>query len=322
MANEWLVSNLIRSLKLRQLIVTSDDETQGFVTADFLRLINEVVRSRFVPLLKRTKEEYLIVREDLTLTAARDTYPLPKRAAAESLKTILYSDGAGKWIPLERTTEERAHEFEFAQSSCPAGYYLRDDSVVFVPVPSGGEQVRFLRYNRPSRVVEADEVGEISAINTATGGVTIKTVDADGEFTVTTAPTTFTSSARYDLVKGSPGFRTRVIDLTATVASNVLTFAAASLPADLEVGDFVCLAGETPIAQIPAELHPALAQEVARTLLEAKGDKKADRAKDTLKDMLTDADAMLHNRVQAAPKYIKNDNAPGSWSKFRRGGWR
>lgn len=323
MANEWLVSNLIRSLQLRQLITTADSAADGYTTADFLRLINETVRSKFVPLLKRTREDYLITRETLTLTAGRDKYPLPKRAAAEALKAIQYEAG-DVWPPLDRVTEDTAHEHVGNTSAgAPCAFYLQDDSAVFVPVPAGGESIRFLYYFRPSRVVEADEVGEITAIDTTTGQVTVKAWDEDaGAFSSTTPPATFTTSATFDFVKGSPGFRCRAINLASSgVASNVLTFAAADLPAGLEVGDFVCIAGETPIAQLPAELHPVLAHEVSRVLLEAKGDDKAKAAKETVKEMVTDAESMIQNRVQSAPKYVMNRNAPGHRPGLWRSGW-
>lgn len=312
MANQWLVSNLIRNLKLRQLIVASDDTSEGFGVSDFLLLANDVIRATIVPLLKRTREDYLITREDLDVTTAADRYPLPTRAAAETLRAILYDAGDGQWVPLERTTEDKASEFT-ASEGRPFGYFLQDDEVVFVP--ASDQTVRFLYFARPNRLVDTDEVGQISAINTATGQVTVKGWDADSDapdYTTTTAPEAFTSSVAYDLVKGTPGFRNRATDLSATVASNVLTFDPDELPSGLAVGDFVCLAGETAIPQIPAELHPFLSQEVSRTVLEGKGDKRAIQAEKTADKMEKNAETMLSNRVQATPKYITNKNAAGT----------
>lgn len=322
MANRWLVSKLIRDIKRRGFIVQSDDVGDGFATADFLDVIDNVIRSKMVPLLKRTRESYLLRKVELELTSGTSRYPIPGRAAAESVHSILTEVSPDHWAPLERTEVHQAHAFTSAAGAGLFGYYLEDDSVEFIPTP-GEATVRFVIYNRPNLVVEASAVGYISAVNTGTKAVTVKTWDEDAEdFTTSAAPSTFSSSVLYDLVKGTPGFRNHGTDLAATVASNVLTFAE-TLPDNLAVGDFVCLAGETPIAQIPAELHPLLAQEVARELLEAKGDAKAERAQATADRLQTDALEMLTPRASAAPRYVHNFNAPG-WKRgfLRWRGWR
>jgi hypothetical protein len=323
-SNQWLVSHLIRNLKLRQLIVTSDDASEGFGVSDFLMLANDVIRSTIVPLLKRTREDYLLTREDLDIVSGTDRYSLPTRAAAETLKAILYDAGDGRWLPLERTSEEKAAEFS-ASEGRPFGYYLQDDSVVFVPEPSEANTVRFLYFGRPNRLVDVDEVGQISAINTGTGAVTFLGWDADPDdpdYTTTTAPAGFAAGATsYDFVKGTPGFRNRATAKSATRASNVLTFAPGDLPDGLAVGDFVCLAGETPIPQIPDTLHSLLSQEVSRTILESKGDKRTQQAEKTADKMQANAETMLSNRVQATPKYLTNPNA-GGMSRAKRRWWR
>lgn len=322
MANRWLVQKLIANAKRRGFIVQSDDAQDGFAAADFLEVIDDVIRSKMVPLLKRTRESYLVKVVELELASGTARYPIPGRAAAEALHSILYEASDDVWVPLQRTEVDKAYAFASAGSTQPFGYYLEDDSVVFVPTPST-QTVRFLIFNRPNLVVEASAVGYVSAINTSTKAVTVLTWDEDNEdFTASAAPSAFSSSVLYDLVKGAPGFRNHGTDLAATVASNVLTFAE-TLPTDLAVGDFVCLAGETPIAQIPAELHPLLAQEVTRSLLEAKGDAKAERAQTTVDRMTSEAMEMLTPRVTAAPRYIHNFNAPG-WKRglFRWRGWR
>lgn len=322
MANRWLVHKLIANAKRRAFIVESDDPDDGFATADFLDTIDDVIRAKMVPLLKRTRESYLLRVVEQTLTAGTARYPIPGRAAAESIHSILCETSEDNWTPLQRTEVHQAHAFTATGGARLFGYYLEDDSVEFIPTP-GEATVRFVIYNRPNLVVEESAVGYISAINTGTKAVTVKTWDEDAEdFTTSAAPSTFSSSVLYDLVKGTPGFRNHGTDLEASVASNVLTFAE-TLPDNLAVGDFVCLAGETPIAQIPAELHPLLAQEVARELLEAKGDAKAERAQATADRLQADALEMLTPRASAAPKYVHNFNAPG-WRKglSRWRGWR
>jgi hypothetical protein len=49
-------------------------------------------------------------------------------------------------------------------------------------------------------------------------------------------------------------------------------FNPSDIPERLSVGDWICLAGETVIPQIPSDLHVMLAQAVACRVLEAIGD--------------------------------------------------
>lgn len=321
MANPWLVQRrLIDSAQRRGWLVLSDDPNEGFSTEDFLDLIDEVTRSIIVPLLKRTRESYLVATEDLVLTAGVAGYSLPARAAAESLRSILYDAGDGRFVPLNRVEPEEAHAYNLSDGT-PAVFYLQSDTVFFVPTP-GTQTVRFVYFKRPNRVVQASAVGLVSALNRGAKQVTVLSYTEDtGEFDSAAAPATFTTAALFDFVKGTPGFSCHATDLVCSgVASNVLTFSA-ELPDGLSVGDFVALAGETPIAQIPVELQPLLAQEVNRTMLEGKGDSKADRAGKTAERLEKNALDMLVPRTSETPKYVLNKNAPG-WGRFRRRwGW-
>ncbi len=324
MANRWLVQKLIASAKRRGFIVVSDDPLDGFSEDDFLDLIDDIIRSRMVPLLKRTRESYLVTEEDLSLTSGRASYPLPSRAAAETLRSILIEGDSGAWPPLDRIEPEEAHA-RTATDGTPNAYYLRDDNAVFVPTPGAGQSVRFLYFSRPNLVVPATEVCEVESVDFNANSVTVAAWDQDTEEFETAAtgiPEDFVVGGLFDLVRGVPGFRNHAYDLTVASITGagpfVITFEE-ELPEGLAAGDFVCLTGESPIAQIPAELHPMLAHEVTRTLLEAKGDSKADRAAKTVERLEEDAKSMLSPRVTEAPKYIQNYNAPG-WSRMRR--WR
>jgi hypothetical protein len=72
-------------------------------------------------------------------------------------------------------------------------------------------------------------------------------------------PTTITTSTPVDFVQNDGPYDILEIDQTITnISGTTLTFAA--LPDDLAVGDWICLAGQSPVLIAPRELQPLLVQ--------------------------------------------------------------
>jgi hypothetical protein len=293
----FLASTLIASLKRRGLIPTSDE---AFGDTDFYALIDEETRTYILPFLRRTREDFLLARADSTLQSGFGRYLLPARCAAESLKHVAQGPA---FTPLRRLSSEDAHRGG-------GGYFVEDDSVVLVDTPTeSGEALRFVYFYRPNLVVAEAACGRVTAFDATSN-----------EVTVNAAPGTFTADEAYDFVKGTPGFRCHAINQAATdVTANVLTFDE-NLPIGLAVGDYVCLAGETPIPQIPAELHPLLAQRVTYVLSNALGPTKSRAALEQLAQMESALTALFHVRDDS-PRYVVNFNSPG-WARIRSRGWR
>ena len=76
--------------------------------------------------------------------------------------------------------------------------------------------------------------------------------------------------------------------ITAMPDSSSLTFTE-TLPTDLAVGDYVALAGKSPIAQIPYEAHHLLAQLGAIKVNEALGDMQGMQMAQSKYDILVNA---------------------------------
>jgi hypothetical protein len=305
-ANRWLASALVDSLKRRGLIPTADET---FNATDFYALIDEETRTYILPILREVHEEFLHVRYDSDIVSGQAAYPFPPRCAAEAVKMILLDPNAdGSWgPPLARIEPEKAVGIG---GGGVGSYYLEDDCAVLSPTPNAsGGTLRFVHFNRPNHVVAATAAAEVTTINTGTGEVTLRLADQTAG-----VPATFTSSELYDLIKGTPGFRTLAIDQAATVASNILTFA--TLPSRLAVGDFVALAGQSPVAQVPAEFHPLLAQRVMFVCLDAMSPRESAKAELTLEKMEQKVRGMFMNRTEAQPRYLHNFSAPG-WRRTR-----
>ena len=298
----FLASSLISSLKRRGLIPTSDE---AFNEADFLALIDEETRTYILPFLKRTREDFLVTTASTTVRSGYSRYLLPARCAAEALK---YVSLGPDFHPLRRAANEDGH-------LGGGGFYVEDDAVVLADTPTqDGETLRFTYYYRPNMVVAEAATARVTGFDTVTREVEVNDIPTVNDVA------TFTLTESYDFVKGSPGFRCHDINLTATdITGTTITFAD-ELPVGLAVGDFVCLSGETPIPQIPAELHPLLAQRVTYVLSNALGPTKGRAALEQLLQMEGQLASLFANRADASPRYVLNRNSTG-FARLSRG-WR
>lgn len=298
MSNAYTATAQIASAKRRGWI----PDSTGLTTADLLGLFNEEQRVYLTAVLKSVREEYL-VREadhDVALVAGQSRYRVPTRCVGAALRSIALLDSQSNPIPLTRVEPE--NDWRYPGTGSPCGYKLRGGTVQVLPVPSGGGTLRLGYLQRLSTIVDAEECGEITAINTGTHAVTFNAAD--------TVPDDFLLTARYDFVRGSSGFETLAIDQAPTaLAANVLTFS--SLPSELAVGDFLALAGETPIPQVPVECQYLLAQRVVVKILEATDSPRVKAAKAMLDEMKADVMALLSPRVTASSRVVVNPNGPG-----------
>lgn len=294
MTNAYAATAQIASAKRRGWFPSSGSLT----SADVLALYNEEQRTYMAALLKSTREEYLVNEANYDVT-----YPttglvrVPPRCIASALRSVAILDSQSNPVFLTRIEPENASGYP--GTGTPAGYMLRGNLLQLLPAPSGTGTLRLGFLQRPSTIVDESACGVISLINTGTKAVTISA-----------SPSTFSSSTPFDLVQGVPPFSALSIDQAATKASQVYTFAN-TLPTGLAVGDFICLAGETPIPQLPLECHALLAQRVVVKLLEAQGGPRYDAAKASMDEMRRDLVELLSPRVTGSNRVIVNPYGPG-----------
>lgn len=301
-ANPHTATYLLASLKRRGMLPSSSDT---LADSDFLEFGTEELRTYVMDLLVNSNEEYAVKRHAVTVTANTAEYFVPPRATAGALRSVelLVDD---EYVPLDRIEPDRANLYGSSTGE-PTAYYLEGNYVVMVPTPSASGTARFKYYQRPNRLVATSEAGQVQSINTGTNTVTL----------TDSAPVAFTTSERFDFIKGTSGFDSLGIDHVATNVSGVdITFS--SLPTGLAVGDFVALAEQSPIPQVPVELHPLLSQRIVVRALEALGDKAGAQAADkTCEGMKDVARSLLAPRVSGSPRKIIHYNGPG-WGRRRR----
>lgn len=265
--------------------------------AELLERLNDVQRLYLTALLEGAKAEHRQATLDISITSSLRV-DIPTRAVAAGIKMLQGVTGSGT---VSFSAEVSDRDFGSYRNG---DFYVEGNQLVFFRAPPFST-VRVTYSRRMSDLVLSTSVGTITAINTGTGAVTIGS-----------APSGFpTSSTAYDFVRAKPHFDILAMDKAATRSGTTLTFSATDLPSGLIVGDYVCLAGESPVCQAPVELHPLLAQRAAYEYLDDKGDETAAQAERRLERLEQDAMKLIAERVEEG-KLLVNRNGPG-WGAGR-----
>lgn len=290
----YTTTELLASLKRRALIPTSQST---YAVADFLALADDEIQSRVVPLVLSAREEYYDYDSDSTLSASTTTYAIPSRAVGGKLRNVAVLDSAGAALYNPPRIQPEQLPLVSSVATC---FYVKGNSIVFPNAPTQGSTLRLTHYIRPNRLVATSAAARITAINTGTKVLTLSS----------SIPSTFTTSVTYDLIQAQPGFSHLGIDLAVSAASGTSMTFSATLPTNLVVGDWVALAQESPIPQIPADLHPLLAQGVACRVLEGLGDREGlEAATAELTRMEKSALLLVDDRTEGSPQRVVNRNS-------------
>lgn len=261
-----------------------------------LALADEVMLEDIEPLLTKPGSEYLLQTSDVSLVASTAAYRLPKRAVVGKLRDIWYVDASGNESLLPQLSHEQAPQSGSATSTDPTGFYLRNEHVVLIPTPSaaGGRKIRMRYYLRRPRLVLVAAAPVITVVDSGAKKITVGAV-----------PATMTTTALLDLVRYGGLFDHLGLDLAVSAVTATDTTFTAALPADLAVGDYVSLAGESSLITLPIELHPLLVSLTLARCLRSLGDKRAEDEEERARQRIPALQALLAPRVDSTqPKIV------------------
>ena len=317
---------LVASVKRRASVPT----TQALIsTQDILDIANEEMQGYVVPCLLAERSEYLVATVNYKLPDTSGSYTdaglldalldmplvgdplvadglffgnatdriafrLPERAIGSKLRALQLIDTKGMpWVYPNIGMDQIP--------SSNWGYWIAGNIVTMwnnnLPLAQTWYAARVSYYQRPNTLILPSACGVVRSYDFDAKTVTLSA----------TPPATFTTSATFDVVKAKPGFECLSSDQTVTlVAGSTLTFENA-LPDNIAAGDYVCLATEAPVAQVPVEFHPLLQQATAVKVLQTISDYEAlERATVLLGRMESDAKALVAQRVDGAPAQVIN----------------
>ena len=285
----YTTTEFIADVKLRAFIPTSQ---ATFATSDILLLADAETQTTVIPLLQSVRSEYWLTYKDFTITAAQANYDIPVRAIGMGLRDVQVVSSGGEVTSLPQINVE---DITTTVSGEPVAFYVKQNQVYLFPTPSSTTgTLRMHYYLRPAQLALTTATGLISTINTGSNYVTVASI-----------PSSWTTSFTYDLIRQDGASEPLAIDQAVTsIASTTITFTS-TMPTSLRVNDYVALAGQTPIPQIPAEVRPVLAQATAVRMMESMMLPGVDFARSTLDREIKTATLLLSQRVEGEPKKIR-----------------
>lgn len=317
--------DLLESIKLR---IQMPVDQISFSDSDILLLASEEVEMELLPNIMRTREEFYVYCESQTINAT-GRYPIPYRAVGGKVREVFLTSGSGtskQYFKVGRVSVENIPEYNSDNSNSEEVplYYVENNDIVFTSsintLSADSVEIRF--YMRPNRLAEKAQTLTVKSINTVTGVIDVEESQISSNFL---------ANAVIDFIQARPGYKTKGYDVTlVTVSPNVplasqktITIAPADIPDGLVVGDYIAIAEESPVAQLPQDLQPMLAQTTACRVLEALGDlDNLDRATKKLELMQKRLFNLIEDRTEGNPKKIVNRNgilSSGSrYGRYRR----
>lgn len=292
---------LINSIRKRTFV---PDDTSTFTDTDILEIANEELDVLLLEKLLALHEEHLTAHVDIP-RSADGIYKIPYRAIGNKIRDVILIRG-NQLDELHQISlgELIDYSFDVTSGTSTNVFYVESDEIKLLNNRIGYDSVRIYYYLRPSAITKENQAGRITSIAEGVDTVT---------FSFASLPKKFTATNLYDFVGFQTPNKIKLYDVVPDIASNFqlgnVIFSKSQLGdrwKSISVGDYLCFAEESPVPNIPTEMHPLLAQLTAVNILEAMGDtENLANAERKLKKMEDSTTALVDDRVELAPKKIK-----------------
>jgi len=266
-----------------------------FTDAELLAMADEAIQLDFLPMLTSLREEFFVKKENVSTVANQAEYDMPSRAIGSTLRDLKIIVGSGK-KNLIYIQPEVSHEYTNSTTTSgePIGFYLQGDQYVLLPTPASVYTLEISYGFRPSALIPLASSAVVATIGS-------------GLITVTSLPSGIVTGVLVDCTSAKANYQNKGYDVAVTNVSGTTIYG--TFPSTLTVGDYVCLAGFTPVIQLPVDLHPAVAQALQSRYLESVGDFDGLSISDKkLQQRMNSAKALLAPRVEGEPKVIVNNS--------------
>jgi len=313
MATHYTTNSLIEAIKLKGMIPTSQNTIN---TENFITFINEEMDLGVLPHILAFHEDNFTRSEVVSLTAGQYKYQIPSRAVGNKLKDVYLMDYNGNLLEMTRISNGELSDYNQRYQNS-AAFYLEGDSIVLLGEVTSTDKLKFLYHTRPNRIVQESRAAKILSVSGST--VVIGAIPTSGGSNLLTVGT------KCDIVRAKSPHSCAVIDssivsINAVDNTHVITLSDTNLATVVKPGDYLNLAEETIIPQVPPELHGLLAQRVVARCLEALGDSAGLQAANAkIAELEIKTGSLIDNRVENAPQKVKN--RWGLLSNLKRRNW-
>lgn len=282
------------------------DDTSIYNDADILNILDEEMQVQVLDKLVRLHGENLTFSIDVPRNSS-GSYSIPNRALGNKLRDVSLIQGNQIYELSQISVGELPDysNWQVDQNELDV-FYLENNKVKLISENRSYDYIRMKYYLRPNFLTKVEEAGIISAITQDTGAGTLT-------LSLSQVGRNFTDNDTYDIIGKNTPNKIKAMDLTAssltTGTTGTIVFSLDDVGEyldDIEVGDYVSLAGETPVPNIPTEMHPMLAQAAAIQVLEGLGDTEGlQNAVARFDKMVSAVQTLIDARVELAPKKIK-----------------
>ena len=237
---DYTSAELITTLILRTQLAQSPNK---FMPADFITMFNYELQDNIVPKISALNEEYLIDDMWFVTVPGQDTYPLPPRCRGLKLRDLrlvaakVIQDtpnyiGVGRITPEDIAGGNYYNAYYRGQQ-----HYYEGNNLKLYPTPVVAQQYSMLYLRQPNDLCLTSDAGQVTSINPVTNSI------------VASVPRTWKVGQLVDVVSAQPPFTLNAQNVAITSISSP-TIVLSSV-AGIQVGDWISLAGTSPIPMIP-----------------------------------------------------------------------
>lgn len=300
-ANRYTTTELLDAIRREGNIPAAQGD---YDDEDLLAYADTEIWGPILKLILSGRENYYLAYSDIAVNAT-GLYSIPTRAWLGKLADIHHVQGTS----IAQVTRTEIGQLGSTTSAPNGGtsFYLYGNKLMVLNNPTSG-YIRLWYFCRASALVPEASAAQVLSI-------------AGNIVTVSATPSTFTTAKPMDFIKDQPGFDWLGLDSTPTLISGEdITFT--SVPTDLAEGDWIALAGQTPVPQVPVEFRSLVSLRVAERWAASQGySDKAKLLEGRRKDM-EEAMSMISPRVEEEQKQIVPDGSFLANGRSARFGWR
>lgn len=236
---------------------------------DILAFADHQLKVRILPMLTGLRQEFFVVKVDQAVVKGQPVYKIPHRSVGRTLRDLKMVDQTGNiTLDLVQYAEEDISYINNAGGFVRRGFYFRGDNVVLVPIPDiDGLTLEMWYELRPSKMVPTTDAATITNIVTTTIGTTVTCSNLSSHFG------NVGGSLTVDAIDNYQGNSCLGFDMACVrPSSNTLKFDPGVFPTTAAVGNYIAIADETPVVQLPDEVTVFLETLTAMRVCHAIGD--------------------------------------------------